>query len=358
MKKVRNNERVILKTLLWVYIILCLLIAGLNYAVAPRADAAVAKRIAQLWHFYENEFKTGLIVVAGILTFRIISTEKRFSQRKTNLIGFFATALVVHILLPYLTGNPEIYFFVMPLPWTTTPLQLLNDSSAFAQSRTALWGAAGVTAALAIYVAATVLVFAGTLLLGRRWQCSTLCLFNGFVSENFSTVTPLIGKKRLPVTKTKLALLSALRWIFFGISVVLALWWVAFLSGISMPGSHQIVSRLELIKYLGPELLMAMFFWVAFLGRGYCYYCSLGTTLSLLARLAGQQIETDKSECIGCGQCSKTCPMSIDVMAYAQKKVPVTHNRCVGCGHCVDACPTKTLLYSTRFLRRVRIRTL
>ena len=357
MKKPHFNERGMLKTLLWAYIILCLVIAGLNYGVAPHANEIVAKRIAQLWHFYENEFKTGLIALAGILTFRIISTEKRFSHKRNNLIGFFAAALVVHILLPFITGNPEIYFFVMPLPWTTTPLQLLYDSSAFSQSRTALWGAAGVATALTIYAAATIIVFAGTMLLGRRWQCSTLCLFNGFVSETFSPVTPLLGKRRLPVAKPKLVLLSILRWGFFCFSVAFALWWAAFLSGFLIPGSHLIVSRLEMIKYLGPELMMAMFFWVAFLGRGYCYYCSLGTALSFLARLAGQKIKTDRTKCIECGQCSKTCPMSIDVMAYAKKKAPVANTLCVGCCHCVDACPTKTLLYSTKFLQWARRQT-
>jgi len=53
---------------------------------------------------------------------------------------------------------------------------------------------------------------------------------------------------------------------------------------------------------------MAMFFWVAFLGRGYCYYCPLGTILSFLAKAGNQQIVTNRSECIQCGRCNRVCP--------------------------------------------------
>lgn len=42
---------------------------------------------------------------------------------------------------------------------------------------------------------------------------------------------------------------------------------------------------------------------------------------------------------------------SIDVTSYAKEGIPVDNLRCVGCGHCVDVCPTKTLKYSTNFMR-------
>ncbi|MBE6067196.1 MAG: hypothetical protein E7211_05755 [Clostridium lundense] len=64
-----------------------------------------------------------------------------------------------------------------------------------------------------------------------------------------------------------------------------------------------------------------MFFWVAFIGRGYCYYCPLGTVLGIIGKAAGQKITTDNAKC---AQCSK----------------------------CNSACPTKTLSYSTKYLDR------
>src|SRR5665648_900172 len=88
----------------------------------------------------------------------------------------------------------------------------------------------------------------------------------------------------------------------------------------------------------------------SFIFRGYCYYCPLGTVLSLLSKLAGQKIITDKSECIKCNRCNIACPMTIDIKTKAQIGQVVTDSRCVGCGHCVDSCPTETLGYSTKFL--------
>ena len=161
-------EKKCLKVILWVYIVLCIVIAGLNYGYAQRADAKTAQAITWFWHFYENWVKTAFIVIASVLTLRIASRSGRTTLRRKNLIGFIAAALVVHIALPLASGNGEWYFFTMPLPWTTAPLQLLDSGSAFYMSRFPVWGVIGVTGVLIFYGVVTVLVFLGTLLFGRR----------------------------------------------------------------------------------------------------------------------------------------------------------------------------------------------
>lgn len=119
-------------------------------------------------------------------------------------------------------------------------------------------------------------------------------------------------------------------------------------------GNFHLISQIENYKYLSTELLMMMFFWVAFIGRGYCYYCPLGTVLSLLSKFSGQRIITNQSECIKCNRCNIACPRSIDIKSRAQNGKTVINLRCVGCGHCVDICPTKTLKYTTKFLNWVQ----
>ncbi|QGU94438.1 4Fe-4S dicluster domain-containing protein [Clostridium bovifaecis] len=352
MKDNKTLELKVLKTILCVYIILCIIIAGLNYGYASKADPEVAAFIAWFWHFYENWIKTLFIVICSFLTLRIIGKSKITTMRKRNLIGFIVSALVVHIVTPLILNNSELYFFTMPLPWTTTPLQLLNSKSSFYISRFPVWGAAGITAALIFYVCASAIVILGTLLFGRRWQCSTLCLFNGFAAEVFAPAIPLIGKPK-EVNQRILKIFSVLRWIFLSIALFFTLWWILFLSGVPIGGSVKAIGKIENYKYLSTELLMAMFFWVAFIGRGYCYYCPLGTVLGLIGRAAGQKITTDKAKCIQCNQCNKACPMSIDIKDKAKDGKEVTSLSCVGCGHCVDTCPTRTLSYSTKFLERV-----
>ena len=117
-----------------------------------------------------------------------------------------------------------------------------------------------------------------------------------------------------------------------------------------------LMGKLEIYKYLSAELLMMMFFWIVFTGRGYCYYCPLVTVLGLLGKLSGQKIVTNRSSCISCGQCNATCPMTIDIMSKASAGEPVTSLNCVGCGHCVDPCPTETLAYETNFLSRISLK--
>ena len=177
-----------------------------------------------------------------------------------------------------------------------------------------------------------------------------LCLFNGFASEVFDPVIPLIGKNK-KLKPISIKIFSILRWAFLSISVFFTVWWVLLLLGIPIIGNIQIISKIENYKYLTTELLIAMFFWVAFIGRGYCYYCPLGTVLSFLGKIAGQRIITNKSKCIQCGQCNQACPMSIDIKSKAKNGDAVINIRCVGCGHCVDVCPVKTLGYSTKFLK-------
>lgn len=348
----RTLEMTILKTILWVYIILCVVIAGLNYGYAKNAPDSIAAFITLFWHFYENWIKTLFIILCSSLTLRIIGTSQRTTMRKRNLMGFIVAALVVHIVTPLLLHNPELYFFTMPLPWTTTPLQLLNPNSSFYLSRFPVWGLTGITAALVFYVCISALVILGTLLFGRRWQCSTLCLFNGFAAEVFAPAFPLVGKSK-KMKSNALKVFSALRWLFLAIALFFTFYWISFLFGMSRVGDIQVISRVENYKYLSTELLMAMFFWIAFLGRGYCYYCPLGTVLSLLGKLAGQEIVTNNTKCIQCNQCNSACPMSIDIKTKAQDGKPVTSLRCVGCGHCVDACPSRALSYNTKFLNMI-----
>ncbi|MDD2352632.1 MAG: hypothetical protein PHX56_03590 [Atribacterota bacterium] len=186
----------ILKAILGIYIIMAIILAGLNYAYANKVDSFLAEFITWFWHFYENWIKTLLIIIGSYLTLSIIRKSQRFTMRKKNLIGFIIAALVVHITAPIIFHNSEIYLFAMPLPWTTIPLQLLNTQSSIYLSRYPLWGLEGISAVLIFYLSYSIMILIGTLIYGRRWHCSMICLFNGFASEIFEPAIPLIGKKK------------------------------------------------------------------------------------------------------------------------------------------------------------------
>jgi ferredoxin-type protein NapH len=342
----------LLKCLLFVYILLGLLIAGVNFGWAPEASEKAQAVILAVWQFYENQFKTVLIIICSVLTLRLVKTKETPRMRRYNLIGFISAALVIHIAGPLVSGNPELYFVGMPLPWSTAGLRLAVRGSSFFQDHLVLWGEVGITSALIFFAAVHVVVLAGTLLVGRRWQCSTICLFNGFASEVFAPAFPLFGKRRT-LGKGLLGFFAVMRWLLLGTSLVLTVVWLVILIFDLRPAAMPLLETLETYKYLVVELLLAMFFWTVLIGRGYCYYCPLGTVLGWVGRAVGQKIITTRSKCIGCGKCDTACPLSIRIRDKALEGKDVVDSRCVGCGHCIDVCPVQTLVYSTRFLKRI-----
>lgn len=351
----RKNSPVaskLLKTILWTYIILCVIISSINYGYASKAPQNVARIITWIWLIYENWIKTLFIVICSFLTIKIIGRSNRSMMRKRNLIGFIIAALIVHVITPLLANNYELYFYAMPLPWTTTPLQLLDKNSSLYHSTIAAWGPNGVLSALIFFICVSIVVLIGTLLFGRRLQCSSICLFNGFAAEVFAPAIPLVGKRE-KISPKALRVLNILRWTFLSVALFFAFYWIFYLLGIIIPGNIDIITKIESFKYLAGELLMMMFFWIAFVGRGYCYFCPLGTVLSLFSKIAGQKITTGNTKCVSCNKCNDVCPMSIDIRGKAVNGISVQNIRCVGCGHCVDECPTKNLCYSTRFMDAV-----
>ena len=141
-----------------------------------------------------------------------------------------------------------------------------------------------------------------------------------------------------------------MKWFMFTLALFFTLYWIFLLSGIVVFEDYNLIGKLEIYKYLSAELLLMMFFWIAFTGRGYCYYCPLGTLLGGMGKIFGQKIITNQTKCLNCGQCNQACPMAIDLQRNASKGKSGASVRCVGCGHCVDACPAKTLSYTTTFL--------
>jgi ferredoxin-type protein NapH len=353
MEKTSTNYLKLLKIILGTYIILAILIAGINYGYARVAPPNIASFISWIWLVYENWIKTAFILIGSYLTIKIVGSSKRTKMRKANLIGFITAALVVHVVTPLIVGNYDLYFYAMPLPWTTTPLQLLSTNSSLYQSTIASWGSSGITSALAFFIAISFVVLIGTLLYGRRFQCSSICLFNGFAAEVFDPAIPLVGKRKKMKPRT-LRFMNILRWVFLGVALFFIAYWALYLLGITITSNIDIITKIESYKYLVGELLMSLFFWIAFIGRGYCYYCPLGTVLSGFARIAGQKISTNNTKCVQCNRCNDICPMTIDVKGKAINGKNVQDIRCVGCGHCVDDCPTMNLNYSTRFTERIK----
>ena len=47
------------------------------------------------------------------------------------------------------------------------------------------------------------------------------------------------------------------------------------------------------------------------------------------------------SDCISCGSCVETCPMSC--ISQGENQYVIDANACIDCGSCTDSCPTNAI---------------
>ncbi|MBN1409205.1 MAG: 4Fe-4S binding protein [Spirochaetales bacterium] len=267
-------------------------------------------------------------------------------------MGFSAASLLLLVIWPLVSGYWELYYALMPFPWSTLPFQLAITGKSYGSLLPGWMGIDGVTLLIWAYMIYQAIVLTGTVILGRKWQCSMICLMNGCHAESLGIGLPFIvhDKKRPYSKQIKPVLRRVLRFLqgaLFTVNILLALFWTVHLfAGQSLIPENFLI-RIELIKYVSLELTLMMFLWLIIGGRGYCYYCPAGFGLAFIARLSGQRIETGLTYCTQCGACNDACKMSIDIMTRAKNRQPVLDLSCVGCGLCMDSCPTSNLLYRT-----------
>jgi polyferredoxin len=71
----------------------------------------------------------------------------------------------------------------------------------------------------------------------------------------------------------------------------------------------------------------------------------IGMKVSDWLRLPRLSLKSDKSNCNGCNQCSKKCPMSLDVKTMVETS-NMKNSECILCGECIDICPKKSIEYT------------
>ena len=71
----------------------------------------------------------------------------------------------------------------------------------------------------------------------------------------------------------------------------------------------------------------------------------VGSKLRNKLKLPGLRIAVDKKACVGCDQCTKHCPMSLNVREMVQNG-DMTNTSCILCGKCIDQCSKHVLQYT------------
>lgn len=215
------------------------------------------------------------------------------------------------------------------------------------------------------YYVAGLLIFFGAVL--GRFVCGWLCPF-GLVQE-------LIHKIPLPRTLRRLRRKSlpghrVLKWLKYAILawfVILAPLFIVDIVGQGSPWFCKYICPAGTLEggwtlvLLDPMLRGAIGFLYAwksailvvlilmslFIYRPFCkYLCPLGAIYSVFNPVALVRYRFDAGKCTSCGQCTRACPMSIDVKRNCNSL------ECIRCGACLRACKPGALDYANHLPRR------
>jgi len=92
--------------------------------------------------------------------------------------------------------------------------------------------------------------------------------------------------------------------------------------------------------------------------RAFCHtgcwmapFMIIGTRIKNAAGYPSLHLTADKTLCVQCKQCTKNCPMSLNVNEMVQNG-SMTNTECILCGSCVDTCPRKAIQYSFASTKR------
>lgn len=176
------------------------------------------------------------------------------------------------------------------------------------------------------------LIFA--LVFGRAF-CGNICPFGalqefvGKISKRKITVPEKTDKYLRFGKYIVLALVTIMAWITATIWISPYDPWTAFghiWSGEELFAENGIGFVVLIIVLIGSVLI----------DRFFCkYLCPAGAMYGVVSKISPTKINRDV--CSGCGKCSSSCPMNIDVC----KQGSVTSAECIACGECVTACPSK-----------------
>ncbi len=88
-------------------------------------------------------------------------------------------------------------------------------------------------------------------------------------------------------------------------------------------------------------VISAGFFLTFFLGsRAYCrLLCPFLTISGIFSPFSYFKVTpVEDAKCTSCNQCTKACPMLIDVKQYVKEEKPINHRQCILCERCISSC--------------------
>lgn len=91
---------------------------------------------------------------------------------------------------------------------------------------------------------------------------------------------------------------------------------------------------------------MLVFVSALLLGRAWCLYlCPIGALLKIFGSVGVGKMRLMNDECIGCGKCTQSCDMQVDVMGELKAHGEIRSSNCIRCFKCTDECPKEAIAF-------------
>ena len=192
------------------------------------------------------------------------------------------------------------------------------------------------------------LQFLSSLFFGRAF-CAYVCMSSGFDEC-------LKGLSYKAIKNNKINIIKYFIWAPWLITIIVSfilsggIKEVDFFAG-TVDNYMFLTAAYRYIIYFGVVLLIIIL--NIFIGRrAFCHsvcwmapFMIIGTKLSDLIKLPRLRLKSNQESCIGCKQCTKICPMSLDVKTMVEA-ANMKNSECILCGECVDVCPKKSIEYT------------
>ncbi|MDM8568005.1 4Fe-4S binding protein [Thiotrichales bacterium HSG1] len=286
-----------------------------------------------------------MVIIRGINPYSVVN-KPISTYQKAKFSSIFLSQLIVFYLIPFIipTLQEGREFF-------NDPYHAVNkDAYVYVYN-----GFTSIGGMIYIFVIVPVLAW----LFGKRY-CSWFCAC-GNLSESVGVSKWGQQWVRNYTPRSKIAL--KLEWLqFFVLIFVLCYGLVLFLDIWQVFISPSLKTAMQNF-----QIFVIDFMFGAIIGIGaypllgtriWCRYgCPLAQLMKLFGKFSLSQARIKANlKCRGIGECSKVCPMGIDVKSFAHlNKQPIegiyglTQTPCISCGSCVAACPTNALEFKTIF---------